>query len=305
MLFDVIPVIVGPTGVGKTKLAFEWALHLKAEIISADAFQVYRGLPVGTAQPPREYLERVPHHLVGIRDPKDPWNAPLFAQEARAVIDRLDGEGKRVVVVGGAGFYVQALLVGLPEGGAPTAEERERVLAVVKRKGPDEAHQWLATLDPAAAGRIHVNDTKRVCRALEKVLYPKPSKADYAPLGADRVRVIGLECPRETLDKRLMARARAMWEGGLLEEARWLMDRDIPETANVWGAIGYREAAAFIREAVTQEEAVEMMFRRTRQYAKRQWTWFKHHQSTRWFDVDGGLESVEAEIVEIVLGAGS
>lgn len=279
-----IPIIVGPTGVGKTRAAFELAKILEAEIISADAFQVYKGLPVGTAQPPEDYLKAIPHHLVGVRDPSEPWNAPLFAHDARAIVERLDREGKRIVIVGGSGFYIRALLDGLPEGGAPSPEEREQVLAEVMGKGPEDSHQWLSSLDPAAARRIHPNDTKRVCRALEKFLYPKPSRLDVKPLGYDRVRVIGLECPREELDKRLMDRTKAMWDGGLIDEAGWLMKKSIPETANIWGAIGYREAAAYLRKAVTRDEAVELMFRRTRQYAKRQWTWFKHHHGTEWHD---------------------
>lgn len=300
MKHDLIPVIVGPTGVGKTRFAFELAKKLGAEIVSADAFQVYKGLPVGTAQPPAEYLREIPHHLIASREPTEPWNAPLFAREARRVIDRLDAAEKRTVIVGGSGFYIQALVEGAPEGGPSTPEERERVLSEVLQKGPEASHAWLARLDAASAARIHPNDTKRICRALEKVLYPKTTQAEYEPLGAKRVRVIGLECPREMLDQRLMIRTKAMWDGGLLQETQWLMERDIPETANIWGAIGYREAAAYLRNAVTKEEAIEQMFRRTRQYAKRQWTWFKHHHGTKWMNSDE-IESID-EIVRITKG---
>jgi len=287
-----IPILVGPTGVGKTDVAFLLALAQDAEIISADAFQVYRGLPVGTAQPEAAYLKRVPHHLIGVRDAADPWNAVLFAEEARRLIDDLESRGKKVLLVGGAGFYVQTLIEGSPEGGPPTPDERQRVLSEVLRKGPGPSWTWLKGLDPAAASRIHENDQKRICRALEKVLYPKPALSTFQPLGNSRVRVIGLEKPREKLDLLLKLRAQGMWESGLLEETAGLLERKLPDSAPIWGAIGYAEAAAFLKKSATREEALDLMFIRTRQYAKRQWTWFKHHPPTRWHSVETAERTV-------------
>lgn len=287
-----LPIIVGPTGVGKSEIAYQLAQKLKAEIISADAFQVFSGMEVGTAQPSKEWQKKIPHHLIGVRKPSQNWNAVEFAREARTIIDQKAKQAKPVLIVGGAGFYLRALISGPPQGDAPSSQTREEVQSQVREMGNEKAHEWLANRDPKAAGRIHVNDTMRICRALEKTFTkPLPGAeplvaSDYVPLGAENVRFIGLERSRENLDLLLQSRATAMWDKGLLDETRNLLTGELPETSPLWGAIGYAEAAAFIRGEITQPEAIEKIFRRSRQYAKRQWTWFKHQHQVDWVNLD-------------------
>ena len=284
-----IPVIVGPTGVGKSEVAYQLALRLKAEIISADAFQIFEGMEVGTAQPSKMLQKRIPHHLTGVRKPTQGWNAVEFARQARAILDEKTSQNVPVLIVGGAGFYLRALVSGPPEGESPDLHTREAVQSKIKEMGNLKAHQWLAERDPKAAARIHVNDTMRIGRALEKTFRP-PSQgrttSDYRPLGEDKVLFIGLERSRDHLDKLLKTRLEAMWDKGLLEEAKSLMKLEPSGDSPIWGAIGYTEAAAFIRGELTRAEAIEKMFRRSRQYAKRQWTWFKHQHEVRWFNLD-------------------
>ena len=288
-------IIVGPTGVGKSEVSCQLALRLKAEVISADAYQVYKGLEVGTAQPPEEWRKKVPHHLVGVRKITQPWNAVLFAKEAKKAIVKVLAKKRSPLIVGGAGFYLRALVEGAPEGEAPAEEIRKMVTLKVKDLGPKGAHDWLRERDPAAAKRLHPNDTQRVCRALEKSFVPannssllekgKGSKA-LKPLGPQNVHFIGLERSRENLDRLLKSRTDSMWTGGLLNETKALLGQSLQETSPLWGAIGYAEAAAFLRGEMSQPQAIEGIFRRTRQYAKRQWTWFKHQHQVEWINLD-------------------
>lgn len=289
-----LPIIVGPTGVGKSEVAYQLAQRMNAEIISADAFQVFSGMEVGTAQPSKEWQKKVTHHLTGIRKPGQAWNAVEFAREAKRIIEDKTLKGQKLLIVGGAGFYLKALVSGPPEGEAPNTEIRAEVQSKVREMGNEKAHEWLASLDPQAAKRLHVNDTMRICRALEKTYpvktspYPKEHHdPDFKPLGEDSVLFIGLERSRENLDRLLLNRSEAMWTGGLLEETRKLLVEKLPVTDPLWGAIGYAEAAAFIRGDITKAEALEKIFRRSRQYAKRQWTWFKHQHRVDWVNLDG------------------
>jgi tRNA dimethylallyltransferase len=280
-----LPILVGPTGVGKSEVAFHLAVKLKADILSADAFQVYKGMEVGTAQPPLEWRKKVKHHLVGVRDPAQSWNAVEFAREARNILAERE-KGRKFLVVGGAGFYVKALVEGGPEGRPPGEESRREVAQKVEKLGNRKAHEWLAEIDPAAGKRIHVNDTKRIRRALERVLEDGEGvPVGYDPLGAANVLFIGLERSRENLDRALRARTEKMWDNGLLDEALAL-SKGLPKESPVWGAIGYAEALEFLQSRLGREEALERTFRRTRQYAKRQWTWFKHQHRVHWVDLD-------------------
>ena len=285
-----LPILVGPTGVGKSEVAYRLARRLKAEIISADAFQVYRGMEIGTAQPPLEHQKKVVHHLVGVRKPSEPWNAVEFAKAAQEILDEGREAGKSFLLVGGAGFYIKTLVEGEPPGTAPSAGTREKVAEKVKVLGIAKAHEWLKERDPLAAKRIHVNDTTRIRRALEKTFTTaqafSSSPMGCKPLGKNNVIFLGLERSREKLDEILRARSRSMWDNGLLDETKHLSRSGIPETHTLWGAIGYAEGAAFLRGEMKREEALERIFRRTRQYAKRQWTWFKHQHAVEWINLD-------------------
>lgn len=259
------------------------AQRLGAEIISADAFQVYRGMEVGTAQPSKEWQAKVPHHLVGIRDPKENWSAVEFARAASRILK----EDRNFLLVGGAGFYLRALVEGPPTGQSPTPEVRELVAEKAEELGDEGTWNWLKERDPQAAARLHANDLKRVLRALEKTFPPAPdAPPDYEPLGEGRVLFLGLERSRDRLDGLLKVRTQAMWSGGLLDETQKLLQMGLSPDHPVWGTIGYAEAAAHLRGELEPEAALERIFRRTRQYAKRQWTWFRHQHDVEWFNLD-------------------
>jgi tRNA dimethylallyltransferase len=267
-------------------VAFQLAKKLKAEILSADAFQVYEGLEVGTAQPSKAWQKEVPHHLTGIRDPKENWSAGEFARQAKPIIEKAQKDGKRLILVGGAGFYIRALVEGPPPGKAPKPEIRTWILGRVRELGNEKAHDWLKERDASAAARLHPNDIQRVCRALEKTFEAASEKDKFEPLGNQNVLFLGLERSRDKLDETLRARTDSMWRGGLLDEADHLGKMNLPPDHPIWGAIGYLEAVAFQKGELKESEALERIFRRTRQYAKRQWTWFKHQHEVRWFNLD-------------------
>jgi tRNA dimethylallyltransferase len=282
-----VPILVGPTGVGKSELAYRFALQEGFEIISADAFQVFKGMTIGTAQPTSEFLKKVPHHLVGVRDPKKAWNAVRFAEEASHILEAGQKAGKQFLLVGGAGFYLRALVEGPPEGSLPSPEVREMVIEKIREIGEDKAHAWLAERDKAAAERLNPNDLRRICRALEKTFSdPLKVEASYKPLGEKAVVFIGVERSREKLDQLLKKRTELIWQEGLLEETRLLEKLGLDPDHPVLAAIGYAEAAAYLRHEITQEAALERIYRRTRQYAKRQSTWFKHQHEVEWLNLD-------------------
>jgi tRNA dimethylallyltransferase len=243
-------------------------------------------MAVGTAQPSAESQKKVPHHLIGCRDPKEPWNAVRFATEASRILRTGITTGKKSLLVGGAGFYLRALVEGAPEGGSPSPEVRSMVLAKVEEIGPEKAHAWLASRNLTAAQRLNPKDLRRICRAIEKTFSEPAKPPEYQPLGSSQVIFIGVERSRENLDQSLKKRSEVMWEQGLLEEASLLQKLGLPNDHPVLAAIGYAEAAAFLRNEMTRNDALERIYRRTRQYAKRQWTWFKHQHAVEWLNLD-------------------
>jgi tRNA dimethylallyltransferase len=303
-----IPVLVGPTGVGKSEIACHLALRLKAEVISADAFQVYRGMEIGTAQPPLAWREIVPHHLIGERSPEEPWNAVEFAQNARNIIDERLKNGKKLIIVGGAGFYLKTLVEGSPEGTAPQQRTRQRVMERTVGLGNEKTYSWLQKRDPETAKRIHPNDLKRVCRALEKTYDHVSTPRSLEPLGAKNVIFLGLERSRESLKQLLKIRAEKMWNTGLINETRLLLAMDLPSDHSIWGAIGYAEALGFLRGEITRDAALERISQRSRQYAKRQWTWFRNQHDVHWVnldlfpDISTAVSEVEKRILKFLRG---
>jgi tRNA dimethylallyltransferase len=285
-----VAVLLGPTAVGKTGVALELAARLKAEIVNADSLQVYRELEIGTAKPTPAERARTPHHLIDVVAPPEPYDADRYGSEGRAVLAELQQRGVPPLVVGGTGLYLKALLHGLFEEGAPHASIRERLRRELLELGLPRLHQRLAALDPAAAGRLHPHDTYRILRALEVM------EATGRPLSEllaahrfrdcpFRVLKLGLTRPRAELNERIEQRVEAMLAEGFLEEVAGLLRRYPPDLKPLQ-SLGYRHLINFLKGRWSWEEAIGLLKRDTRRYAKRQLTWFKADHEVRWFQPD-------------------
>lgn len=277
---------MGPTGSGKSRLAFDLARELNGEVVNCDSLQVYRGFDIGTAKPSKQEQDAIPHHLIDIAMPTEDFSAGEFARRARQAIPAITDRGKLPVVAGGTGFYLKALIDGLVEGPPRDEEIRERLLRAERRR-QGSLHRILSRWDAAAALRIHASDVQKLVRALELILLerePLSQVYERPRLAASEFRVIqiGLDPPRPALYARLDARSKAMWEGGLLEETQELLSKGVPRTARPFGAIGYKQALAAIEGRLAPPEVLAEMQRDTRRYAKRQWTWFRRDPRVAW-----------------------
>ncbi|MFL5310680.1 MAG: tRNA (adenosine(37)-N6)-dimethylallyltransferase MiaA [Myxococcales bacterium] len=275
-------VIVGPTASGKTSLACSLAGELAAEIVSADSQQCYRGLDAGTAKPTAEERARAPHHLLDVAEPEEQLDAARFVRLADAAIADLVRRGKRAIVVGGTGLWIRALLRGLLDAPGASVEFRARFRADLEREGLPALHARLAAVDPDAARSIRLNDRVRVERALEVHALSGRRLSDLQrehAFNEERysARIVYLVPPREVLQERIARRTRSLFESGeLAHETRWLLDRceRAPGARKALKIIGYGEMAEALAGRCTREEAEERVAARTRQYAKRQRTWF-------------------------------
>ena len=275
-------VVVGPTASGKTSLACTLARELAAEIVSADSQQCYRGLDAGTAKPTAEERSRAQHHLLDVADPEEQLDAARFVQLADAAIADVVRRGKRVIVAGGTGLWIRALLRGLLDAPGASAEFRARFRADMAREGLPALHARLAAIDPEAAAEIRLNDRVRIERALEvhALSGRRLSELQREHAFAEErypARIVYLVPPREVLQERIARRTRALFESGALErETRWLLDRceRVPGADKALKIIGYGEMADALAGRCTRDEAEERVAARTRQYAKRQRTWF-------------------------------
>ncbi|MBL8920722.1 MAG: tRNA (adenosine(37)-N6)-dimethylallyltransferase MiaA [Myxococcaceae bacterium] len=268
-------VIAGPTASGKTRVAIELAEQVGAEIVNADSQQVYRHFDIGTAKPTAAELARVTHHLVSCVDPLEAFSAARFQQLADAAIAEIAGRGRRVVVVGGTGLYIRVLLHGV----VPAPGSDEALRAQLEQLADGELHAKLAAVDPITAKRLPTSDRVRLIRALEiHSLTGEPASAhrERHAFQADRYpfRLWVLDPPREPLYAAINARAKAMFDAGLVEETRALIAKGYREAAPM-GAVGYAQALQVIDGAMTVEQAIADVAQKTRHYAKRQWTWFR------------------------------
>ena len=268
--------VLGPTGSGKSDLALHLAQTFQGEIVNFDSVQIYRYLDIGSAKTPLESRLGIPHHLLDILDPDQVFTAGDYARTARTVLAEIAARGRLPILVGGTGFYLRTLLCGLAEG--PTRDDnlRDRLL----RRKPGSIYRLLRRLDPPAADRIHPNDTQKLVRALEvRLLTHTPMSElilqDREPLKGFRVLLIGLDPPRELLGTRINQRCSQMFENGLIEEVRSILEMGFSPTAKALEAIGYQQALQYVRQELSYTEAVELSRIRTRQYAKRQRTWFR------------------------------
>jgi tRNA dimethylallyltransferase len=293
--------LAGPTAGGKTELGVALATRLGAEIVSVDSRQVYRRLDVGTAKPDAAARAAVPHHLLDVVEPDEHFDAARFCTLGRAVIADIHARGNHVLLVGGSGLYLRALTEGLcpaPPADAVVRAEIARELAV---RGVAALHAELCAGDPQSASRIAPRDAVRVARALEvlRVTGQPLSAWQAAHAFGDRpyelLRLV-LSPPAEELERRIALRASRMWDGGLLEETEGVLAAGFAPDSAPLQAIGYREAQAHLRGELDRATAIERMRVATRQYAKRQRTWFRALDGARWLD---GGEPADAVLRDV------
>lgn len=276
-------VIVGETGAGKSDVAEEVARRRGGEIVSADAFAVYRGLDVGTAKPSARTRAEIPYHLIDVADPRETFSAGRWAWQARAAVEEIARRGRLPIVCGGSGFYVSALLDGLPPGEARDLPMRSRLVAWARGRGAEAAHRVLEVNDPVAAGRIPTGNLRYTLRALEIVLTTGSRVSQRAVAGdrwSERWRVVkvAVDPVRRDLYAKIETRVRRMLEAGWDDEVRRLLQRGVPLESNAFGAIGYREVADWISGRAGREETEKEIVAATRRLAKRQRTWFRRER---------------------------
>jgi tRNA dimethylallyltransferase len=305
-----LPVVLGPTGSGKSDLSLCIAHAVGGEIVNCDSLQVYRGFDIGTAKVPPFERQGVPHHLLDIVEPTSLFTAGDYARVAEAAVSEISGRGRTAVLVGGTGFYLRGLLEGLSPGPSRDDVLRARLQGRELRR-PGSLHRILARLDPASAARIHPNDKNKTMRALEvRLLQGAPLSAMFergrAALGGYRPIKIGLDPPREPLYARLNERARKMFDpGGLAEEVGRLLSAGVPPEAKPFESLGYKQALLMVQGRISVEQAIESTQLETRRYAKRQRTWFRKEQGVHWIEGFGGDAQVQTEALSILSRAGA
>lgn len=303
-------VIAGPTGVGKTAAAVALARRVPIEVVSADSRQVYRGMDIATGKPTAEERAAVPHHLIDAIDPDDRYDAARFRRDARAAIQAVRARGRLPVVVGGTGLYIRALLRGLDPAPPADPEFRRELAAVAEREGHHALHARLATVAPVLARRLHPNDHVRVVRALERVRAGGATVLEEVlwhrlPEEFDALSV-GLTMGRESLVRRLRARAAAMVAAGLLGEVRRLLARGYDPSLPAMHGIGYRQFVRVAQGGLLEAEALRLMQRETVAYARRQWTWFAREPDVHWLDMElaGGPVGAAALVADMLRARG-
>ena len=283
--------VVGPTACGKTTLGVLLAKRLGGEVVSADSMQIYRGMTIGTAAPTASEMDGVPHHMIAVADPEASWSAARYAPTALPIVDDILRRGKRPILVGGTGLWLDAVVQGREfAGGAAGGQVRRELQARLEAEGIGPLLEELRQVDPAAAARLHPADEKRILRALEvyretgETITAHNEKTRNLPPRYDAV-WIGLRfADRADLRQLIDRRVDAMVEAGLLEEVRTLLDRGLPRDATALQAIGYKEFLGVLEGEITVDQAVAEVKLRSRQYAKRQLTWLRRNPDIHWIE---------------------
>lgn len=289
--------VLGPTASGKSDLAIRLALRFGGEIINCDSLQLYRGFDIGTAKVPEPERQGVPHHLIDILDPDQECNAGQFAALALPVIQEIQQRGRLPILAGGTGFYLRTLLEGLPEA-PPRDENLRRCLTGRAEASPEAFHRLLRRLDPVRAAQIHPRDVHKLVRAIEickltggraSDLVVRPPSA--AGLKLDVLKLI-LDPPRQELVTRIAERTNRMFRQGLVEEVKQLLQKGVSSTAKPFESLGYAQTLGYLSGSIDLEQAMERTTIETRQYAKRQMTWFRREQSATFLSGFGQAECV-------------
>ncbi|MET4639673.1 tRNA (adenosine(37)-N6)-dimethylallyltransferase MiaA [Mycetocola sp. 2940] len=297
--------IIGPTGTGKSELSLNLAERLAAagrpaEIINADAMQLYRGMDIGTAKLPPGERRGVPHHLLDVLDVTTESTVAQYQADARAAVDDIVARGATPVLVGGSGLYVASVIYDFQ---FPASDKaiRARLEAELETEGAGALYRRLAALDSAIASRIGSQNTRRLVRALEVAELtgsPVAGMLPEEPVYWRRTRIVGLRAPREELVARLDERVRGMWRGGLLDEVRELIPQGLEHGVTASRAIGYAQALQQLAGTATEAQAIEQTQQLTRRYARRQVSWFRRYADIVWLDYDAP-DLVDAAVASV------
>ena len=279
--------VCGPTASGKSDFAVDAALRLGGEIVCADCVTVYRGLDIGSAKPTIAERRGVSHHMLDVVDPKQPFSVGDYASMAIPICERLRSAGRVSVLCGGTGFYIRSVLFSRTLGGVPAdGALRDELLAYVEKHGNEALHRRLAEADAQSARVLHPNDVRRVIRALEIYILTGKRKSEQADSEEPRFPYVAVafDYPRKELYERIDRRVDIMLENGLVEEVRALLDGGVPENAQCMQGIGYKEVVEYIKNRISHSTMREIIQKNSRNYAKRQITFFKKLPGIVWLD---------------------
>ena len=291
--------IAGPTASGKTALAVELAKELNGEVVSCDSMQVYRRMDIGTAKPTKEEMQGIVHHMIDVAEPDEDFSVSRYCEMASPIVDDILARGKTAIIAGGTGLYMDSLIRGNAFAPFPATGVRERLEAQADAEGMESMLEWLRSVDPASAARLHLSDRKRIIRALEVFLETGETITEhnrktqsippkYNPLW------LGLDfADRAELYHRIDTRVDAMLEMGLMEEIRELLASGIPAKCTAMQAIGYKEFVNALNGEETVEKAAEEVKKSSRHYAKRQLTWFRRNPAIHWLTRQTGQKNEE------------
>ena len=302
-------VIAGPTGSGKTALSLCIAQKFPGEIVNCDSVAIYREFNIGTAKPtPAEQLQ-APHHLFDSVDPREELTAGEYARRAREALQEIRQRGSLPIVVGGTGLYLRALIEGLFAGPQRSEELRSRLRDRASSRGSGYLHRILSRLDPAAAERVHANDVPKLIRAIEVCLASRQKMTDLWQQGRDplrgfRILRLGLDPERAALYRRINDRAQRMFDSGLIDETKRLVEK-YGDATRLLGSLGYRQAVQFLRGELSREEALQAAQQAHRNYAKRQMTWFRREPDVMWLKGFGDDREIQQNALEKIEMAGA
>lgn len=297
-------VVLGPTATGKSSLGISLARKLGGEILACDSTQIYRHFDIGTAKVPAPEQQGIPHHLIDLLEPNEVFTAGEYRRQALAVLKDLRPTGKVPVITAGTGLYLRALLEGLAEAPARSEELRERLRQMAHERGPEHLHRVLARLDRDTAARIARRDSQKVIRAIEmRILTGKAvgdiHRAGREPLQGYRITKIGLLPERAALYARIDARVRAMIAAGWIDEVRRLIEMGVPANAKPFEFIGYSQLREHVEGRLPLETAIQKIQQATRNFAKRQITWFRRESSVTWLSGFGDDPSIASEALKL------
>ena len=291
--------IAGPTASGKTALAVELAKEFDGEVVSCDSMQVYRRMDIGTAKPTREEMQGIVHHMIDVAEPEEDFSVSRYCEMAAPIVDDILARGKTAIIAGGTGLYMDSLIRGNAFAPFPATGVRERLEAQADAEGMEAMLEWLRSVDPESAAKLHLSDRKRIIRALEVWLetgetiteHNRKTQAvppKYGPLW------LGLDfADRAELYRRIDLRVDSMLEAGLISEIQSLLASGIPAKCTAMQAIGYKEFVSALNGEESIEQAAEEVKKSSRHYAKRQLTWFRRNQAMHWLTRRTGQKNAE------------